>query len=529
MSEQTLVDKSRTGTASRFQAFNPATGEVIPRWYDVTTAKRLDDIVVAASRAFREYRAISAQQRAAFLDTIGDEILALGDPLVRTCTEETGLPEARIIGERARTVNQLKLFAELIREGSWVQARIDRADRSRQPAPKPDVRQLQRPIGPVGVFEASNFPLAFSTAGGDVASALAAGCTVVVKSHSCHPGTSELVASAIHRAIEKTGMPLGTFALVHGPGTETGVALVNHPLIKAIGFTGSFSGGKALFDRAVQRPEPIPVYAEMGSVNPVFVLPAALRTRGEEIATALANSIILGTGQFCTNPGLIITEDSVDALMFRNKLAEAMAGASGNTMLSKNIQQSFVRRVEEVLSVPGAEKLAVGKDAGLPCQGTPYIIRTSFKTFRQHETLSEEIFGPASVLVIADSRVEMLEFAETLKGHLTATLHAEPEDFTLYPDLIEILEGKVGRLIVNGVPTGVEVCHAMVHGGPFPATTDPRTTSVGTAAIYRFTRPVCYQDFPQRAMPAELRDDNPLSILRIVDGKPTRDKLLAIL
>ncbi len=523
------TDQQETSETRRFQAFNPEKNEVIPGWYRITSQEELDNTVRAAHASFRLYRNTSGVARAGFLECIAEEILRLGDRLIKTCTQETGLPEGRIIQERARTVNQLKLFAEVVKEGSWVNARIDTAIPDRVPASRPDVRQMQRPLGPVAVFEASNFPLAFSTAGGDVASALAAGCTVVVKSHASHPGTSELVAGAIMRAAAETGMPKGTFSLVHGPGRETGIALVSHSLIKAVGFTGSFSGGKALFDAANSRKEPIPVYAEMGSINPVFVLPDAMRTRMEEIASALVDAIVLGAGQFCTNPGLIVVENSVDATRFIHALGERIRAVPAATMLSKKIHESFLRRIEEVRAVPGVTKMGEGQRTEKPCQGVPQLFFTTYSVFMKNDTLSEEVFGPSSMVVVTNNREETIAMAHALGGHLTTTLHATPRDLSEWTDLIGVLEEKAGRLILNGVPTGVEVCHAMVHGGPYPATTDSRSTSVGTTAIYRFTRPVCYQGFPQQVLPDELKNDNPLNIVRMVNGVSNNDKLLTVL
>lgn len=511
---------------NRFQAMNPATGQPIPQWFHIAGQDDLDKVVFLAARAFSEFARTSGSQRAFFLEQIGEEILNLGDVLIQKCMAETALPEARIVGERARTVNQLRLFADLLREGSWVSARIDTAIPDRVPQPRPDIRQMQRPIGPVGVFEASNFPLAFGTAGGDTASALAAGCPVIVKSHSCHPGTSELVASAIYKAIQRTGMPGHIFSLVHGPGREIGVKLVGHPLIKAVGFTGSYAGGKALYDVAVRRPEPIPVYAEMGSVNPVFILPEAIRHNTEAIATALVNSIVLGCGQFCTNPGIIVMEDSIDALMLRNRLREKLAEVSGGTMLSSDIHKAFTRGVETFLGQTGVRKLAQGADSEVNWQGIPHLLEVPFQSFINQEVLADEIFGPASLIVVADRLSDVMELALGLRGQLTATVHGVNGDFERYRELFFILEHKAGRLIVNGVPTGVDVCHSMVHGGPFPATSDARSTSVGTAAIYRFTRPVCYQDFPEDLLPDELRNSNPLNIARMVNGSYNKFSVL---
>jgi alpha-ketoglutaric semialdehyde dehydrogenase len=510
----------------QFQATNPATGEVISEWFSVSTEHEIEAAAVKAEGAFREFKKVAPNLRASFLEGIGDEIIALGDTLIKKCMEETGLPEGRIIGERQRTVNQLKLFAGLVREGSWVNARIDTADPDRVPLPKSDLRQMQIPLGPVCVFEASNFPLAFSTAGGDTASALASGCTVVAKSHSNHPGTSSLVASAIQKAVRKTGMPDGTFTLLHGPGKDVGISLVTNPLMKAVGFTGSFSGGMALVEAASKRKEPIPVYAEMGSVNPVFVLPDACGTVGQDVAARLVDSITLGSGQFCTNPGLVILLNTDHLPDFLKAAQKRISGISGTPMLSSVIKRSYDKGVLDFTSAPAVNELAVGKDGGTPWQGTPRLLMTSFQGFMKNKELSEEVFGPCSLFVIAEDKKEIMELAKTLNGQLTATIHGTPLDLEQYSDLVEILEQKAGRIIVNGVPTGVEVSHSMVHGGPFPATSDSRSTSVGTLAIYRFTRPVCYQDFPEQLLPPALQNKNPLSLWRMINGTLVRDTVL---
>lgn len=511
--------------SQRFQAINPATGETIPDWFPISSHREIEIAALKAEAAFQELRRISPQVKANFLDRIGDEIINLGDTLIQKCVEETGLPEPRILGERQRTVNQLKLFAELVREGSWVNARIDTAQPDRKPLPRSDLRQMQIPIGPVAVFEASNFPLAFSTAGGDTASALAAGCTVIAKSHSNHPGTSTLVASAIQRAIESIGMPEGTFTLLHGPGKDVGIVLVTNPHIKAVGFTGSFNGGMALFQASAGRNEPIPVYAEMGSINPVFILPEACETGGEALASKLVDSITLGTGQFCTNPGLITLLNTDHLQNFLVAAQKKISGIPGTPMLSPQIKRSFDSGVNKFLSTQGVHELASGQDGAMPWQGIPRLLKTDFQFFMKNRELSEEVFGPCSLLVVANDKREVLELAKNLGGHLTATVHATTNDLEKYHELIEILESKAGRIILNGVPTGVEVCHAMVHGGPFPATTDARSTSVGTLAIYRFTRPVCYQDFSEKLLPRELMNDNPGSIMRMINGILTKDSV----
>ncbi|HSU50262.1 MAG TPA: aldehyde dehydrogenase (NADP(+)), partial [Segetibacter sp.] len=430
-----------------------------------------------------------------------------------------GLPEARITGERGRTVGQLKLFAQLLREGSWVDARIDHADPDRKPLPKIDLRSMQKALGPVGVFGASNFPLAFSVAGGDTVSALAAGCPVVFKAHPAHPGTSELVGLAIQRAAQKTGMPEGVFSMVNGRSTEVGMALVRHPLIKAIGFTGSFFGGKALFDEANKRTEPIPVYAEMGSTNPVFILPGALAESREKIAQELAASVTLGVGQFCTNPGLVFIQQSENENQFREDLSKQVKELTSGVMLTSGIKNNFQKGIEKLIGVNGVEVLATGKSEGEGARGTPHLLHAAASLFLEKHELEEEVFGPSTLAITANDKQELLRAAKQLGGHITATIIGTEKDLQEYSELINVLEQKVGRLLINGYPTGVEVCHSMVHGGPYPATTDSRTTSVGTLAIHRFTRPVCYQNFPQSLLPSELKDDNPLGIWRLVDGE----------
>ncbi|HEX6225328.1 MAG TPA: aldehyde dehydrogenase (NADP(+)) [Chryseolinea sp.] len=502
-----------------FYAENPATGQKLePAFYEATDDE-INKAIAGAAEAFQIYRGISGKDKAQFLETIADEIVALGDDLIKRCMEETGLPEARLTGERGRTVGQLKLFASLLREGSWVGARIDLADPERKPLPKPDVRSMQRPLGPVGIFGASNFPLAFSVAGGDTVSALAAGCTVVFKAHPAHPGVCELVGLAIQRAAKKSNMPAGTFSMINGPSVRVGMALVKHPAITAIGFTGSYRGGKALFDEANKRPVPIPVYAEMGSTNPVFILPDALKERKEKIAQELAAAVTLGVGQFCTNPGLVFVPNSEDSSKFKDALATNIKGVNAGVMLTAGIQQSFTKGIEKLRAAKGVDVLAQGPSGGSGSHGSAHLLHASIKSFLTDHTLEEEVFGPSTLAITADSREELLKAAKNLGGHITATLHATEKDLEDYSDLIDVLEQKVGRLIINGYPTGVEVCHSMVHGGPFPATTDSRTTSVGTGAITRFTRPVAYQNFPTSLLPAELRDGNPLNIFRLVNGE----------
>ena len=502
-----------------FNAVNPQNSQKLLPGFHEATGEEVDDAAIKAEAVFNEYRNKRGKEKTVFLETIAEEILNLGDELIKRCCEETGLPEARITGERGRTVNQLKLFAELLKEGSWVDARIETAEAERKPLPKPDIRSMKKALGPVGIFGASNFPLAFSVAGGDTASALAAGCTVVVKAHPAHPGTCEMIGTAIINAVKKTGMPDGVFSMLHGRSTEVGMAIVKHPFIKAIGFTGSFRGGKAIFDAAVQRPEPIPVYAEMGSTNPVFILPGAMKDKKEEIAKGLTASVTLGVGQFCTNPGLVFYENSGDAEEFQKITAADFADVTSGTMLTKGITNAYKNGIENIRRNSSINFLAAGKPGAASCAGAAYLLQTDVSSFLSDKKFEEEIFGPSTLAVKADSKTELIKAAKNLKGHLTATLHANKEDLENYKELVEILERKAGRLIINGYPTGVEVCHSMVHGGPFPATTDSKTTSVGTMAINRFTRPVCYQNFPDEHLPEELKNDNPLGILRMVNGK----------
>lgn len=503
---------------STFQGFNPTTGENLPTHFHKATKEELEQAAAKAKTAFQVYRKKSGLDKALFLEAIATEIENIGDDLVQIATAETGLPAGRIQGERGRTTGQLRLFAQLLREGSWVNARIETAIPDRQPLPKVDLRMMQQALGPVVVFGASNFPLAFSVAGGDTASALAAGCPVIVKAHSAHPGTSELVGRAIQQAAIKCEMPDGVFSLLHGSGTEIGAGLVMHPNIKAVGFTGSYHGGMALVKMAASRPEPIPVYAEMGSTNPVFVLPKVIQEKGGTIAQQFAGSVTLGVGQFCTNPGMLIFPKTEGCEQFMGDLQSQFQEVVGGVMLTKGIQDAYKKGVAHHLQHENVSVMAQGKEVTGFTAVPPVLFKTDAKAIAENQALSEEIFGPASVLVEAQSKAEMLEIASNLEGHLTATVHGTSEELEEYADLIEILEQKVGRLLINGFPTGVEVCHAMMHGGPFPASSDSRSTSVGTAAIYRFTRPISYQNFPENLLPDELKTANPLGVWRLVNG-----------
>ncbi len=518
---------ARFGRGAPFQGRNPATGEALEGDFFDATAGEIDAAARTAERAFEPYAALSAARRAEFLRAIAQQTLALGESLLARAEAETGLPATRLESERARTISQILLFAELIEEGSWVGARIDRAIPVRKPQPRPDLRRMLVPAGPVAVFGASNFPLAFSVAGGDTISALAAGCPVVVKAHPAHPGTSELSASAIRKAARETGMPEGVFAVLHGTSPEVGITLVTHPAIRAAAFTGSLRAGRTLYDAAALRPEPIPVFAEMGSSNPVFLLPGALQERGEAIARRFAASVTLGSGQFCTNPGLVLLVDAPASTAFLHSAGDLLGKTAAGTMAHAGIKSAYDQSVAEVSRLPGVRIAARAQAPGAhpATEAHAALFLTDARTFLDESGLSAEIFGPASIAVTCDSRPEMVRVARSLHGHLTATIHGTEKDLADFSELVGVLRRKAGRLIFNGFPTGVEVCHAMHHGGPYPATTDARETSVGSAAIHRFVRPVCYQDFPQSALPEELRDENPRGIWRLIDGSLSRDAL----
>jgi alpha-ketoglutaric semialdehyde dehydrogenase len=473
-------------------------------------SKQLEKVVEIAAG----YRSPGPEILSAFLERIGEQIIAVGEKLISICAEETALSVDRLVGERARTVNQLKMFANLVREGSWVDARIDTALPERKPIAKPDLRRILIPLGPVAVFGASNFPLAFSVAGGDTASALAAGCPVVVKPHPGHPRTSALTAAAVLKAAEDCQMPEGSFAIIEENSVEIGLELVRHPLIKAVGFTGSTRAGRALFEAANSRPDPIPVFAEMGSLNPLFVLPGALENRWETISTGLAGSVALGTGQFCTKPGLVIAPASEAFDRFSSRLGEELAKAPKNRMLNETVTQRF------------AESLSKAREF-IRVEGGAFLLVTDRKTFGEEQGLHEEIFGPATLLVKCENAEELLALAAELEGQLTATIHSGPGDEGLSGSLLRVLQEKVGRIVWNGYPTGVEVSPSMHHGGPFPATTDSRFTSVGTAAIQRFARPVCYQGLPHELLPEELQNANVRKIWRLVNGTLTKDDITA--
>lgn len=515
-----IAGKKTPSSGKTFAATSPLDGRKLDPAFHEATAHDVDAALRAADECFDTYRGLAAEKRADFLDTIANEIVALGDALLERASAETGLPLARLTGERARTCGQLKAFGALLREGSWVDARIDTAMPDREPLPRPDLRRMLTPIGPIVVMGASNFPLAFSTAGGDTASALAAGCPVVMKAHGAHPGTAEMVAGAIYAAIEKCGVPHGVFSMLHGAGSVTAQELVRHPLTRGLGFTGSVRAGRALFDAAAARPEPIPVFAEMGSLNPVFLLPSALHEHAPQIAAGLKGSFTLGVGQFCTKPGLVFALGGADFERFTTEFRTQVQSTVPGTMLTPAICDSFHAGIEKIRAIPGVNVLGETDTDADPAktQAEPVVFICDVETFLLHHHLRDEIFGPYTLLVIARSVTELEAAARSLAGQLTATFHATAEDLVAFRDLVSIVERRVGRIVVNGFPTGVEVCPSMQHGGPYPASTDSRFTSVGTAAILRWVRPVTYQGFPENALPAELRDGNPRQIMRTVNG-----------
>lgn len=504
-----------TGKGKEFWSHNPATGEK-GEVYSEVDPQQVDIAVKEAANAFEVVRKKSMKNRADLLDTIAQELEDLGDGLIKVCNTETGLGEARLKGERARTCGQLRAFATLVRQGHWQNARIDTAIPDRQPLPKPDIRRIFRPLGTIAVFSASNFPLAFSTLGGDTASALASGNSVVVKAHPSHPGTSQLCAEAMQKAILKNDYPPEMFSMLQGFSPEVSQTLVLHPQIKAVGFTGSTHVGKILFDLGASRPNPIPVFAEMGSTNPLVILPKAIANRGGEIAQGLANSITLGTGQFCTKPGLIMLLKDENSPKFVDQLNNALESIEIGYFLNPRIQSNFYKDIEKTNVITGNQIGSKGSKGGK-------LFEIDAGHFLQFPSLEEEIFGPAAILINCQSIDQLIKVVENLSGHLTGTIFADG-DVQLHT-VIDSLEGKVGRIIFNGFPTGVEVCPSMHHGGPFPSSTFESTTSVGTAAIERFSTVKCYQNIPQELLPEALQNKNPDRILRMVNGVFTTDDI----
>ncbi|MDB5759073.1 MAG: aldehyde dehydrogenase family protein [Burkholderia sp.] len=506
------------GSAASFHAVNPATGLATGPAFGAGTTADVERAASLAQQAFDSYRETTLEQRAAFLEQIASNILDLGPALIECAMQESGLPQARLEGERGRTVGQLRLFAKVVRDGRWLGATLDSALPDRTPA-RPDLRLRRIALGPVAVFGASNFPLAFSVAGGDTASALAAGCPVVVKAHGAHPGTSELVGRAVQAAVAACGLPEGVFSMLHGDGRTIGQALVSHPAIKAVGFTGSRQGGMALVRTAAARAEPIPVYAEMSSSNPMFLLPEALASNARQIAAGFVDSLTLGAGQFCTNPGLVVALEGEALDAFCDAAATALQAKGASTMLTPGIHAAFNQGVERLGKASGVTLLGRGQSGTAACAGQAALFITDAETFLAQEELAEEVFGASALVIRCSGMAQVQRLAEHLEGQLTASIFLTEDDRDAALALLPVLERKAGRILVNGYPTGVEVSHAMVHGGPFPATSDSRSTSVGAGAIDRFLRPVSYQDLPSFLLPAALQDANPLGLWRVRDGE----------
>ena len=521
-----LIGATEIQTIARFDAIDPATGEALTPGFSDAGPAEVAQACALASDAAIAFADSSPEARATFLETIAEEIVTIGDLLIERAIAETGLPRGRLEGERGRTTGQLRLFAQVLREGSWAQVTIDPALPDRQPLPRPDLRRRHLALGPVAVFGASNFPLAFSVAGGDTASALAAGCPVVVKGHPAHPGTGELVARAIQKAVAACGLPEGVFSFLPGASNELGGALVADPNIKAVGFTGSRAGGLALVRIAAGREEPIPVYAEMSSINPVIIFPDALKARGAALAPAFIQSLTMGAGQFCTNPGIVIAVEGPDLDAFVAAAGEALTASQPQQMLTPGIHASFesgVGALETHTAVTAVSRGCVGEGVN---QARGALFRTTAAQFLADKALSHEVFGSSAIVVTVSDMADATAVIAALEGQLTATLILDPADEPLAANLVPLLERKVGRILVNGWPTGVEVSHAMVHGGPYPATSDGRTTSVGAMAIERFLRPVCYQNFPTSLLPQALANGNPWGLPQRVDGTlrlPTTD------
>ncbi len=522
---QSIIDSdARPGTGATFSAVNPATGEHLTPLFHSASLSDVEDAAHLAAEAFPTYGKLPGARKAAFLRAIAAGLEGIAEKLVTRAHQESGLPEMRLQGELARTSNQLRLFAQIAEEGSWVQARIDPAQPERKPLPRADIRSMLRPLGPVVVFGASNFPLAFSVAGGDTASALAAGNPVIVKAHPAHPGTGELVGRVIADCLRRSDLPPGVFALLFDAGTDVAARLVQHPAVKAVGFTGSLRAGRALMDLAAARPNPIPCFTEMSSTNPLVVLPEALASSAAAIAAGLFDSFTLGAGQFCTKPGLVFLPANSDGDAFAEELRQRTAQGSSAVMLTEGICASFhagLAQRKNQIQIQVLADAASTTETGY--RAAPVLLQTTGEALLNHPELAREIFGPGTLLVRYSDRAQLLALAHALEGQLTASLFATEAEINAHSDLVDALQQIAGRLIVNGFPTGVEVCHAMVHGGPYPATSDSRFTSVGSQAIFRFARPVCFQNFPQSALPPELKNENPLNIQRLVNGEVTRN------
>ncbi|PAW63899.1 MAG: aldehyde dehydrogenase (NADP(+)) [Verrucomicrobiia bacterium Tous-C2TDCM] len=523
---QLIGSRESASSSDTFVARNLALGSDLDTVFREATEAEIDDAVNLATAAFDPFRRLLPETRADFLEAIAVELIALGDELLLRASAETAHPLTRCAAERDRVLAHTRQFAEWIREGSWVDARIDRGNPLRQPLPKPDVRSLLEPVGPVAVFGASNFPIAISVLGTDTISAFAAGCPVIVKAHPAHPGTCEIAARAIQRAAARTRMPEGVFSLIQGRTPVTGTRLVQHHGIAAAAFTGSLAGGRALFDTANSRPQPIPFYAEMGSINPVFLLPGALRARAEGIAQGFVGALTAGVGQFCTNPGLVLGLDGEEWKRFRSLAAEKVSVYDPATMLHAGIHAAYAAGVADRLERAGLDLLGQSTKPADPARGeaAAYLFATTHEGLLADPSLFEELFGPVSTLVSCRNPGDFVEVVGRLEGSLSATIHGTEEDLAEHAELIAVLRRKVGRLIFNGYPVGLEICHSIHHGGPFPATTHSHFTSIGTRAMHRFVRPVCYQDWPDGFLPMELQNANPRGILRLIDGERTREE-----
>jgi NADP-dependent aldehyde dehydrogenase len=515
--EMLLGQRSVRGAEPQ-RAFSPASnGHIEPEFWGGGEAE-VDRACRLAAAAYDSYSRTNPEDRAKFLEAIADNLVGLGDILVQRCMAETGLPQARVQGEQGRTAAQLRMFAAVVRRGLWRDVTIDSADPNRKPLPKPDLRMQKIGIGPVGVFGASNFPILYSVAGGDTASALASGCPVVVKAHFSHLGTSELVGRAIQEAVAEAGLHEGVFSLVMGEGNAVGEALVKHPEIKAVAFTGSESGGMALFRIGQQREEPIPVFAEMTSVNPNFVLPHALESRAQSFATRFVEQMTLGVGQMCLTPGMIVAIDGVGFNLLRTTLRDELAKRPAATMLSPGLLKGYQTGLDRQRSVKEVRELASGGKAEKPLDGQAHIFEVDAGAMLSNRSLADEVFGPQAILIKCESPGDMIAVAESLRGQLTMAIQLEENDIGLAKRLMPILERRTNRILANGFSNMVEISDAMIHGGPFPATSDPRFTSVGSTAIDRFLRPICYQNMPTALLPSALADGNPLDLWRLHDS-----------
>ncbi len=517
-----IAGKEIQGSGKTFRSQNPASQNALEGDFEIATLDNVNQAVEAAADAFNIYKNTSGKKKAEFLRTIASEIEAIGDSLIQRAALESGLPEGRFKGERGRTCGQLRMFADLVEEGSWIEARIDEAIPDRRPIPRVDIRNMLQPLGPVVIFGASNFPLAFSTAGGDTASSLAAGCPVITKAHPSHPGTNALVSEAINKALKKCDLPSGIYSTLYDDGYSIGAGLVRHPNITAVGFTGSEAGGKALMDLSTKREYPIPVYAEMGSTNPVFILPEKLNSELDSLPSQIAGSVNMGVGQFCTNPGLLFVRKDKNLDTFITNLEREFENLNSFTMLNEGIHKNYISKRKSALDADGVTPIMSNDHTAGTLSAAPTIAKVTCSQFLKNPNLHEEVFGPFTMMVVCKDKSEMIALAQNLNGQLTSTFMGTEADLKSNMDLIDVVKEKVGRIVFNGVPTGVEVGHAMHHGGPFPASSNGRYTSVGSGAIKRFARPVAWQNCPESLLPDALKSDNPLGIWRMINGEMSK-------